>query len=231
VGAGVQRKVFRVEQMFADRRLAAALENAAPRREAGDERDALQALAERREEAIDATVRGLVRELASVHEAIARNKQDLAALLGERTDRQMVRAAGELGAAVEAMEKATQKILQAAEGVDDGARSLGAALKNEYERRLAQDIQEHVTEIYEACNFQDLAGQRIAKVVALLGTLEEQLAAMLERCSGSAPSVAAQAGSAQLNGRALVNGPRLDGDSGYIEQSVIDAMFMSATVR
>lgn len=227
----MQRKIFRVEQMFADRRLTAALQNTAAPREAIDAPDALRALAERREEAIDATVRELERELASVRESIARNKRDLAALLGERNDRQMVRAAGELGAAVVAMEKATQRILQAAEGIDDSARSLGAALKNEYERRLAQDVQEHVTAIYEACNFQDLAGQRIAKVVTLLGTLEERLAAMLDRCSGFASSSAAQADTVQADGRTLVNGPRLDGDSGYIEQSVIDAMFVGASVR
>jgi chemotaxis protein CheZ len=219
----VQRKIFRVEQMFADRRLAAPLEDAAAPQQARDEYNALRVLAERREEAIDATMRELERELGHVRDTVTRNRQDLAALLGERRDRQLVRAAGELGAAVDAMEKATQKILQAAEGIDDGAKSLGAAVKNEHERQLAQDIQEHVTAIYEACNFQDLAGQRIAKVVGLLDALERQLAAMLERCNGlvrpnDAPAKPAGDGT-------LVNGPRLDGDSGHCEQSAIDAMF------
>ncbi len=225
MGGGVQRRVFRIEQMFADRRLAAPLEDAAASHQARDERNALRALAERREEAIDATVHGLERELARVREAIAHNMQDLAALLGERTDRRMVRAAGELGAAVDAMERATQKILHAAEGIDDSAKSLGAAVRNEYERRLAQDIQEHVTEIYEACNFQDLAGQRIAKVVALLGGLEEQLTGMLARCQGSTPPTDVSPCTEPADGRALVNGPRLDGDSGHAAQSTIDAMF------
>lgn len=221
----MQRRIFRVEQMFADRRPAAPPEDAAAPRQAHDEHHALRALAERREEAIDATVHGLERELALVHEAIAGNKQVLAALLGERSDRQMVRAAGELGAAVDAMEKATQKILQATETIDDSAKSLGAAVKNEHERRLAQDIQEHATEIYEACNFQDLAGQRIAKVVAMLGELEEQLAGMLARCNGFARPGDGQACVGPAGGNALVNGPRLDGDSGHAEQSAIDAMF------
>jgi chemotaxis protein CheZ len=210
--------------MFANRRLTPALDAAVPQ-QSRENFNAVRALAERREEAADAAVLGLKHELVLMRETVVRNRQDVAALLGEPRNRQMVRAAGELGAAVEAMEKATQKILQAAEGIDDGAKSLGAALKNEYERRLAQDIQEHVTGIYEACNFQDLAGQRIAKVVAVLGAIEQHLTAILERCNGSASSGASQAGAQPAAGRALVNGPRLDGDSGYIEQSAIDALF------
>jgi chemotaxis protein CheZ len=227
----MQRRIFRVEQMFADRRLAAPLEETAVPRQAMDEYNALRALAERREEAIDATVQGLERELALASEAIARNKQDLAALIGERKDRRMARAAGELGAAVDAMEKATQKILQATEGIDDSAKSLGSALKHEHERGLAEDIQEHAAQIYEACNFQDLAGQRIAKVIATLGLVEEQIAAMLERCSGFGRPGDARAAAEPGAGQRLVNGPKLDGDSGHANQGDIDAIFNERVSR
>jgi chemotaxis protein CheZ len=220
----MQRKIFRVEQMFADRRLAAPLEDVAAPRQTMDEYNALRVLAERREEAIDATVHGLEHELALVRETIARNKHDLAALIGERNDRRMARAAGELGAAVDAMEQATQKILQATEGIDDSAKSLGSALKHRHERGLAQDIQEHAAQIYEACNFQDLAGQRIAKVIATLTTIEEQIAAMIERCNGfGRPADARPA--AKPAGDHPLDGPRLDGDSGHASQGDIDAMF------
>jgi chemotaxis protein CheZ len=221
----MQRRIFRVEQMFADRRLAAPLEETAAPRQAMDEYNALRALAERREEAIDATVQGLERELALASEAIARNKQDLAALIGERKDRRMARAAGELGAAVDAMEKATHKILTATEGIDDSAKSLGPALKHAHERGLAQDIQEHAARIYAACNFQDLAGQRIAKVITTMTVVEEQIAAMIERCNGFGRPSDAPAAAKPAAGHRLVQGPKLDGDSGHAEQSAIDAMF------
>ena len=87
----------------------------------------------------------------------------------------MARAAGELGAAVDGMEKATEKILKSAEVIDDSAKALAAALKTDYERGLAQDIQEHVVQIYEACNFQDLGGQRIGNVIETLTTIEDQV--------------------------------------------------------
>jgi chemotaxis protein CheZ len=220
----MQRRIFRVEQMFADRRLAAPLEDATAPRRTMDEYNALRVLAERREEAIEATVHGLERELALVRETITRNKEDLASLIGERKDRRMTRAAGELGAAVDAMEQATQKILQATEGIDDSAKSLGSALKHQHERGLAQDIQEHAAQIYEACNFQDLAGQRIAKVIATLSLVEEQIAAMLERCSGFGPPGDARPAAEPAGGHPL-NGPRLDGDSGHANQGDVDAIF------
>jgi chemotaxis protein CheZ len=135
----------------------------------------------------------------------------------------MSRAAGELGAAIDAMEKATKAILDATEGIDDSARSLIAALKQDHERGLAQDIQEHAVKIYEACNFQDLAGQRIAKVIDTLSTVEAQIAAALERCSGKA--VPTETAGRKPVGGALINGPKLDGDAGHAEQGDIDVMF------
>src|SRR5450830_796701 len=141
----------------------------------------------------DGTVQSLKRELALLHDAVARNKRELAVLIGDGRERRMAHAAGKLGAAVEGMEKATEKILKSTEVIDESARALAATLKDDYKRGLAQEIQEHVVKIYEACNFQDLRGQ-----------------------PGEAP--------AAKPGHALLNGPRLDGDSGHTSQRDIDKM-------
>ncbi len=215
----VQRKVFRVEQMFGERRTAVQADDAGTDG-AVDRLKALHALGERRDLAGDE----VIRELVLVREVIARNRAELAVLIGENKSRRMARAAGELGAAIDGMEKATHKILQAAELIDDSAKSLGSALKSEFERGLAQDIQDHTVLIYEACNFQDLAGQRIAKVIDLMNTLEEQLAGMLARC-GKPSSADDAAKPAPAENGGLLNGPRLDGDSGHASQRDIDAIF------
>ena len=135
----------------------------------------------------------------------------------------MARAAGELGAAVESMETATQKILASAEAVDDCARALASAQNDDYHHGLAQDVEDHVVRIYEACNFQDLAGQRIGKVIAMLMTVEERLVAMIQRHSaaGAQPVHASKLAPSTK----LINGPRLDGASGDASQLDIDAMF------
>lgn len=137
----------------------------------------------------------------------------------------MARAAGDLAAAVESMETATQKILASVEAVDDCARVLVSALSDDYHHGLAQDIQDHVVRVYEACNFQDLAGQRIGKVIATLVMVEEQLTVMIENCNdvtGAArPDKAAGSGPSSD----LLNGPRLDGAGGHASQQDIDLMF------
>ena len=137
----------------------------------------------------------------------------------------MARAGGELGAAVEGMEKATDRILKSGEAIDDKAKAFAATLKNDYERGLAQDIQDHVIEIYEACNFQDLSGQRIGKVIDTLNGIEERVAAALARYNAFArPGVSPATPEAPAS-NGLINGPRLDGDGGHASQRDIDAMF------
>ena len=64
------------------------------------------------------------------------------------------------------------------------ASTLAARLKDEQSRALAQDIQERVVKIFEACNFQDLTGQRITKVVATLKFIETHIVRMMEIWGG-----------------------------------------------
>ena len=205
----MQRKVFRIEQM------------AVGGRDGSPHRQITQARANANfGDAASATER----ELAALQEAIAANKRELSGLISDGNERRMGRAAGELGAAVESMETATQKILASAEVIDDCARALTSALTNDYHHGLAQDIQDHVVRVYEACNFQDLAGQRIGKVIATLIATEERISAMLARYRNCKTDETA----AQSNGSsasALINGPRLDGDTGHVSQQDIDAMF------
>ena len=111
-----------------------------------------------------------------------------------------------------------------AEAVDDCARALASALNDDYHHGLAQDVQDHVVRIYEACNFQDLAGQRIGKVIAMLMMVEERLVAMIQRHSGVGVVQKVQA-SKPAQSTKLINGPRLDGASGHASQLDIDAMF------
>ena len=202
MGAFVQRKVFRIEQM----------ERRAPVRAAAPVPPV------RRDEAVGGDL--LKRELKAIRTALSDTLRDLSALLTEGKERRMARAAGELGAAVEAMEKATDNILKSAEAIDECAKALGVAQKSDYERGLAQDIQEHATRLFEACNFQDLAGQRIGKVIATLGAVEQRMMDTIARGKG-APQAAAVAAPAH----GLLNGPRLDGAGGHVDQADIDKMF------
>ena len=207
----MKQKVFRVERMFAGE----------PRRAAPQNGQAREPRAQAFVRAETHDTDELQRELAAFKQAIGRNLRDLEALRGPSgEDARLTRAASELGAAIQGMEKATQKILASTETIDESARALCATLQDSYKRGLAQEIQDHVTNIYEACNFQDLAGQRIGKVIETLSFVEEQLTGMLARCKGQQVETAAKSAS-----DSLINGPRLDGDFGHASQCDIDALF------
>jgi len=200
---GVQRKVFRIEELVGGN---------APRQRDADLNSA------------DPTP-SIEHELAGIQDIIARNKRELSALINDGSERRMSRAAGELGAAVEGMETATQKILASVEAIDECARALASALTDDYHHGLAQDVQDHVVRVYEACNFQDLAGQRIGKVIATLMTVEEQLAAMIEHLQSGGGASRPAAVAHRTYAGDLINGPRLDGASGHVTQQDIDLMF------
>ena len=209
----MQRKVFRVEQMIGARRARDVAQPSQIDESASETPAATKVTVAARD------------ELSAIRDIVARNTRILMALINDGKDRRMARAAGELSAAVESMETATQKVLASVEAVDDCARVLVSALADDYHHGLAQDIQDHVVRVYEACNFQDLAGQRIGKVIATLVMVEEQLAAMIEDCH-SVGGAARPDGCAVSQPRGdLLNGPRLDGAGGHATQKDIDLIF------
>jgi chemotaxis regulatin CheY-phosphate phosphatase CheZ len=133
---------------------------------------------------------------------------------GEATH--LTRIAQELNAVVTGTDEATQKILAAAEEIDQAANNLSAALKGKIEQGLAQDIRDQIIRIFEACNFQDLTGQRVGKVLSALKMIDDHVARVIEAMKNAPPPhQAAQ----------YLHGPRLDGDSGHATQTEIDDMF------
>jgi chemotaxis regulatin CheY-phosphate phosphatase CheZ len=132
---------------------------------------------------------------------------------------QISRVARELEAVATGTEQATQKILAAAEEIDQLANNLAAALKGGIEQDLAQDIADLVIRIFEACNFQDLTSQRVTKVMTVLKSIEDHVGRALDEIKNTASAAVAD-GIAQN-----LHGPRLDIDSGHVSQSEIDAMF------
>jgi Chemotaxis phosphatase, CheZ len=131
------------------------------------------------------------------------------------------RIAQELEAVTSGTAQATQKILGAAEEIDQMAASLSAALKSGIEQGLAQDISDLVIRIFEACNFQDLTAQRITKVMTSLTAIEDRVTHVLDEIKTPLPVPDNTA----HNGAHLLYGPRLDGDGGHITQAEVDALF------
>jgi chemotaxis protein CheZ len=167
-------------------------------------------------------------ELDLIYAAINKTKHEIAALhITGFEGPEMKRVTHELDAIVGGTEKATESILAAAEFIDQAANSLSAAVKSEQDKALAHDIQDHVIQIFEACNFQDLTGQRITKVVATLKFIETHIVRMMEIWGGieSFKDLTPEAMSARDGDLRLVNGPKLEGEMGHASQDEIDALF------
>jgi chemotaxis protein CheZ len=167
-------------------------------------------------------------ELDLIHDAISRTKREIAVLHGKSFDGQeMAKVNGELGAVVGGTEQATQQILEAVESIDQAASALSKVNSPEQQKILSEEIQERVISIFEACNFQDLTGQRITKVMTTMRFIEQHINAMMEIWGGvdairahAPPIVDTREGDARL-----LNGPKLDGDAGHASQDDIDALF------
>lgn len=165
-------------------------------------------------------------ELDVIGEAIKQTKEEIVTLQEQGfDDSRITRVTSELEAVIDGTEQATNQILKSAEFIDEAARNLSALLKNNYEKNLAQDIQDRVTGIFEACNFQDLTGQRISKVVATLNMVEDHLARMTEIWSVIERFNSEAVQSSSVSSEGLLSGPKLDGDAGHTSQAEIDKLF------
>jgi chemotaxis protein CheZ len=212
------RKIFRIEEAAALGAQSAIEGSPTPQlAEIMQELSALRALIAQSPVGSEASqqdeIQRLTSELRRVRAAISGTEREHAAGNGARAQAATpARMADELEAVMASGEQATQKILAAAEDIDQAANNLSAALKSDAEQGLAQDIRDRVIQIFEACNYQDLTGQRVAKVMAMLGRIERQIARALNERSASSAAPSA-------------HGPRLPNDRGHVSQSDVDSMF------
>jgi chemotaxis protein CheZ len=225
-----QRKVFRVEEMLHGVSDAPAAEPVSGHAEVMREIKSLRELLANNAGLVQAPksdlgeARKLKIELDVIGDAIRQTRSEISTLQNQGFDNARVaRVAHELEAVVQGTEKATDQILRAAEAIDELAANLCAALKTTHERALAEDIQDRITKIFEACNFHDLTGQRIEKVGSTMRLIEDHIARMTEIWSVIERFGADDA--REPSPTSLLNGPKLEGEAGHSSQEDIDALF------
>jgi len=167
-------------------------------------------------------------ELDAIQQAIEQTKHEIATVHSTGfKGKQMVRVTGELDAIVQGTLNATDQILTAAEHIDRDAHSLEAVVTSAQDQAVAADILEQVIKIFEACNFQDLTGQRITKVVNTLKFIEDRIMRMMEIWGGleNFQNILVDEAPVAEGDAALLNGPKLATDAGHASQDDIDALF------
>jgi chemotaxis protein CheZ len=195
--------------------------NAEDRAKVAQERNSLE-----NEKAEVEILRTEVRALArSIHQT----KSEIAALRSQDSEEdRLIIVSNELDAVVSSTEGATQSILEAAEKIDSLAETVKAKGSGDpFLYHISEEIADNVVAIFEACNFQDITGQRITKVVNTLKFIEERVNAMVEiwgsesfdGTSKAAPAKPVTTG----DDSHLLNGPQLENRG--ISQDDIDKLF------
>jgi chemotaxis protein CheZ len=186
-----------------------------------------------RREMVDAAeVRG---ELAAINTAIDETKRHVGAIRARAASNAGVEtAADELGAVVQDTERATISILDSAERIEMLAGVIQSDMSADNVRRRSDEIAALAQAIFESCNFQDLTGQRIARVCETLEFIARRVHHMVEAWGGKDAIDAIIAREAEALERqrimegthALAQGPRLsDADDGHVDQADIDRLF------
>lgn len=128
-------------------------------------------------------------DIADMAQAIARTKAEIASIKQDAVPQAGIgEATGELHSIVDMTESATSRILAAAERVQEFAWTLREKGTDE---SLCDELDAQATEIYTACSFQDLTGQRTSKVIQVLRYLEYRVNAMIEIWSKNSRGVPA----------------------------------------
>ncbi|GAA0578678.1 protein phosphatase CheZ [Caenispirillum bisanense] len=184
------------------------------------ESEEMSALEKQRQE-----VELLKMEIHALANCIQQTKKEIAALRSNDKDHdRLLAVASELDAVVGSTEGATDSILNAAEKIDALAHGIQAQEQDGFIRHQAEEISEHILNIFEACNFQDITGQRITKVVNTLKFVEERVERMIEIWGRDTfASIIPEDVVHEDEERRLLNGPALENKG--ISQDEIDKLF------
>ena len=166
-------------------------------------------------------------EIAQMVRMIGRAKLEIASIkhpMAEEDDR-MKLAASELDAIVVATEASTQDILAASEQMETLVRQITGLHPDDDEiTALGDQIANEIIKIFEACNFQDITGQRINKVVKTIRFIEKKILAMIDIWGAEAFIDLPVASDPSASGvDSLMNGQQLQNQG--ITQDEINALF------
>ncbi len=166
-------------------------------------------------------------DLVEMAKAIARTKTEIAAMKPDADHHgKFGEASEELNSVVQQTEAATSDILACAERIQEMAWTLR---EQGLEAEVCDLLDAKATEVYTACSFQDLTGQRTRKVIGVLRYLEGRINAMIE-IWGLDGAMAAEAAETRAveTGKALLNGPAKPGQG--LDQADVD-MVMGPAAR
>ena len=164
---------------------------------------------------LDSVIYSEFRELSAY---IENAQNEISALQANELHQQKIPDAGkQLDAIVKSTEEATNRIMEQAE-------TIMAANPLDMES-YQETVNNAVMEIFEACSFQDLTGQRISKVVETLQHIEQRVskfAAAVKAKDGEVELSEQEIAKAKRAADQLLHGPQFEGEG--VSQSMVDEL-------
>lgn len=118
----------------------------------------------------------VVLELQELGQAIKELRLEISKFQNEQSHHfELTASHDELESIIQYMALATNRILDQAEIID--------SFRNHFDTRFEQPVSRLITQLYEACVFQDLCGQRIHKIIRIIRLVESDIESFFSGCS------------------------------------------------
>jgi chemotaxis protein CheZ len=167
----------------------------------------------------------LKQELDGLMRYIQRVRQEIAAIDRPSEDGDRFESMGEqLEAVVAATGAATNTIMEAMESNEALLGELREKITDPGQIALLDQITNNGNDVFEACSFQDITGQRVNKVVKSVTYVEERVNALVDIWGkDQIDGIEVLADREKTNDEKLLNGPQLEGQG--LSQDDIDQLF------
>lgn len=167
----------------------------------------------------------LKQEFDALWRYIQRVRQEIAAIDRPTDEDHHFDSTGDqLDAIVEATEEATNTIMECMESNEDAIGKLRKQISDPDQVALLDQIAANGNEVFKACSFQDITGQRVNKVVKSITYVEERVNALVNLWGKEQlAEVEVPVDRAKTPDEQILSGPQLEGKG--LSQDDIDKLF------
>ncbi len=168
--------------------------------------------------------RQLKDQLTGLLRYIHRVRQEIAAIdRPADEEHQFVSMGEQLDAIVQATEKATNSIMEAMERNEEALGKIRGMVDDAAVLSLLDEMSNNGNEVFEACSFQDITGQRVNKVVKSVTYVEERVNALVGMWGKEELAKVVVKGIYKTDDEKLLEGPQMEGKG--LSQDDIDSLF------
>ncbi len=167
----------------------------------------------------------LKQELIGLFQYIQRVRQEIAAINRPADEQVGFGSMGDqLDAIVQATEEATETIMGAMEKNDEAVAELRKTVTGPEQVAQLDKIEANGQEVFQACSFQDITGQRVTKVVKSVTYVEDRVNALIEIWGKDELDKVEVEAEEKTEDEKLLHGPKLEKEKSF-SQAEIDALF------